>query len=147
MNAKASSAVHRLDLFTRVAGRTTRFTGGKWGFSLAAGLIAIWAVTGPVFHYSEMWQLVVNTGTSVITFLMVFLIQNSQNRESRALHLKIDELLFAVEGAQNEMIDIENLSPLALEAIAKRYEQIARDVREAEADLQAASPLLVSSTV
>jgi low affinity Fe/Cu permease len=113
------------DLFTRVAGWTIRATGGRWGFLTAFGAVIIWAVSGPFFHYSENWQLVINTGTTIVTFLMVFLIQNAQNRESRALHLKLDELILAGQRARNEMIDIENLSEEQLEALSARYREIA----------------------
>ena len=82
---------YRRDLFGRFAGWTTKFTGGRWGFLLAAATIIVWAIVGPFCGYSENWQLIINTGTTIVTFLMVFLIQNTQNRESRAIHLKLDE--------------------------------------------------------
>src|SRR4051812_22644869 len=86
----------RVDVFGRLASWTTRFTGGRWGFAIALLAVVVWGISGPYFRYSENWQLVINTGTTIITFLMVFLIQNSQNRESKALHLKLDELIHAV---------------------------------------------------
>src|SRR4051812_29665239 len=85
----------RTDIFGQVANWTTRFTGGRWGFIVALLTVIVWAVTGPVFRYSANWQLVINTGTTIVTFLMVFLIQNSQNRESKDVHLKLDELIHA----------------------------------------------------
>ena len=113
------------DLFTRAAGWATRATGGRWGFLAAFGVVIVWAITGPVFRYSETWQLVINTGTSVVTFLMVFLIQNAQNRESKAVHLKLDELILCVRAARNEMIAIEHLTDEQLDQLAERYIKIA----------------------
>jgi low affinity Fe/Cu permease len=113
------------DLFSRLAGWTIRVTGGRWGFFCALATIIIWALLGPYTHYSENWQLVINTGTTIVTFLMVFLIQNAQNRESKAIHLKLDELILAVRHARNELIDIENLSEAQLDRIAQRYKTVA----------------------
>ena len=113
------------DLFTRVAGWTIRATGGRWGFLCALGSVLIWLVCGPFFKYSQNWQLVINTGTTIVTFLMVFLIQNAQNRESKATHLKLDELIVAVKLARNEMIDVERLSDEQLDKLAERYSKIA----------------------
>lgn len=113
------------DLFSRVAAWTIRATGGRWGFTLALGAVVVWALLGPVFHYSEDWQLVINTGTTIITFLMVFLIQNAQNRESKALHLKLDELILSVRQARNELIDVENLTEEQLDLLAQRYQRVA----------------------
>ena len=87
-------------------------------------MIVIWAVTGPLFHFSDTWQLVINTGTTIVTFLMVFLIQNTQNRDARAINLKLNELIRAVDKAHDQMIDIENLSDLELDELQARYEQI-----------------------
>jgi low affinity Fe/Cu permease len=108
-----------------VAGWTIRATGGRWGFLTALGAVILWAVTGPFFRYSENWQLVINTGTTIVTFLMVFLIQNAQNRESKAIHLKLDELILRVRTARNEMIDIENLTDDQLERLGERYRKVA----------------------
>jgi low affinity Fe/Cu permease len=113
------------DLFTRAAGWTIRATGGRWAFLTALAVVIIWALTGPFFHYSEIWQLVINTGTTIVTFLMVFLIQNAQNRESKAIHLKLDELILCARSARNEMIDIEDLTEAQLEALAERYRKVA----------------------
>jgi len=115
----------RRDLFTRVATWTIRVTGGRVGFLTAFGTVVVWALCGPLFHYSENWQLVINTGTTIVTFLMVFLIQNAQNRESKALHLKLDELILAMTQARNELIDIENLTEEQLDALAERYSKVA----------------------
>lgn len=115
----------RRDLFTRIAGWTIRATGGRWGFLTALGVVVVWAATGPIFHYSENWQLVINTGTSVVTFLMVFLIQNAQNREAKAVHLKLDELILRLGAARNEMIAIEHLTEEQLETLGERYTRVA----------------------
>jgi low affinity Fe/Cu permease len=96
--------------FARVAGRVADWTGSSWAFCVAALTIVVWAISGPVFGFSDTWQLVINTGTTIITFLMVFLIQNTQNRDTKALHLKLDELLRAVDGArEREFMDMEDL--------------------------------------
>lgn len=115
----------RADVFGRIATWTIRITGGRWGFIVAFGTVVVWAVTGPIFRYSDDWQLTINTGTSVVTFLMVFLIQNAQNRESKAVQLKLDELILSVKQARNEMIDIENLTEEELDALAERYKKVA----------------------
>jgi low affinity Fe/Cu permease len=126
-NGRARPAIpsRQRDLFTRSAGWTIRVTGGRAGFLFAFGTILVWGALGPYCNYSENWQLVVNTGTTIVTFLMVFLIQNAQNRESKAIHLKLDELILAVKAARNELIDIEHLTEAQLDAIADRYKQVA----------------------
>lgn len=113
------------DIFSKISTSTIRLTGGRWAFLVALGTVVLWSLTGPLFGYSENWQLVINTGTSVVTFLMVFLIQNAQNRESKAVHLKLDELIFAVRQARNELIDIENLTEDQLDTIGERYKKVA----------------------
>lgn len=114
------------DLFTRCAAWATRVTGGRWGFLTALAVVILWAASGPYFKYSETWQLVINTGTTIITFLMVFLIQNAQNRESKAIHLKLDELILCVRAARNEMIDIEHLTEEQLDQLSARYSEVAQ---------------------
>ena len=114
----------RGDWFGRMAQWTAHFAGHPVAFLLAFASLVIWGVTGPIYHYSDTWQLVANTATSLITFLMVFIIQNSQNRDTKAIHLKLDELIRAVNAAHNEMIDIEKLSAKDLEQLAARYERI-----------------------
>jgi low affinity Fe/Cu permease len=116
--------MQKRDLFGKVASWTTRFTGGRWGFALAFGTILVWAITGPIFQFSDQWQLVMNTATSIITFLMVFLIQNAQNRESKALHLKLDELILSTRRARNELIDIELLTEEQLNRLGERYRRV-----------------------
>src|SRR5689334_23116932 len=98
------------EAFRKFANMVSKATGSAWAFIAAVTLIVAWAVTGPIFHFSDVWQLVINTGTTIITFLMVFLIQNTQNRDSEAIHLKLDELLRAVEGARNSLVDLEEMS-------------------------------------
>jgi low affinity Fe/Cu permease len=99
-------------------------------FGLAAAVVLIWAFTGPVFRFSDTWQLVINTGTTIVTFLMVFLIQNTQNRDSEAMHLKLDELLRATQGAHNAVLDIEELSEEELNEIKRCYTALARQAVE-----------------
>jgi len=96
--------------------------GSKWAFSFAGIAIAVWAITGPAFHYPDMWQLVLNTGTTIVTFLMVFLIQNTQNRDARAINLKLDELIRAIDKARNHMI--ENLSDIELDLLQAQYQKL-----------------------
>ena len=110
--------------FHSFAGRASQVVGSKWAFTLAALLIVLWAASGPYFHYSDTWQLVVNTATTVVTFLIVFLIQNTQNRDARAIHLKLDEIIHAIGKARNEMIEIERLSDEDLDLIAKNFDRI-----------------------
>ncbi len=112
------------DRFGRFATRCSLWLGSKWAFVLAICVIASWAITGPLFHFSDTWQLVINTGTTIITFLMVFLIQNTQNRDARAINLKLDELIRAVDKARNQMINIESLSDVELDLLQHRYERL-----------------------
>ncbi len=118
------------DLFCRISGWTIHATGGKWGFLTALLVVVLWAILGPIFHFSDDWQLVINTSTTIVTFLMVFLIQNAQNRESKAVHLKLDELIRAVSTARNEMIDIENMTEEHLDQLSARYQRIAASHRK-----------------
>jgi low affinity Fe/Cu permease len=120
----ASSTMPGSDRFGKFAARTSHYLGSRWSFVAAIGVIVAWGITGPIFHYSDTWQLVINTGTTIVTFLMVFLIQNTQNRDARAIHLKLNELIHAVDKAKNQMIDVENLSEVELEELAKTYEKI-----------------------
>ena len=119
-----ATLVTRSDRFARFAARCSHYLGSRWAFVSAIGVILIWAATGPIFHFSDTWQLVINTGTTIVTFLMVFLIQNTQNRDARAIHLKLNELIHAVDKAKNRMIDVENLSDLELDELARTYEKI-----------------------
>jgi low affinity Fe/Cu permease len=121
-------------LFERFSNWATAATGSSAAFIIAAATVVIWAVTGPLFNYSETWQLVINTGTTIVTFLMVFLIQKSQNKDSKAIHLKLNELLAAHEGASNRMVDIEDLTEQELDHLHKFYKQLS-DLAEGEDDI------------
>jgi low affinity Fe/Cu permease len=112
------------DWFSSFAAASSGWLGSKWGFAAAGLFILGWGVTGPMFHYSDTWQLVINTGTNIITFIMVFLIQNTQNRDARAINLKLDELIRAIDQGDNQMIHIEKLSDLELDELQARYEAI-----------------------
>lgn len=103
------------DGFRKVATRITQIAGSPWAMAVAATVIVVWAVTGPIFGFSDTWQLVINTGTTIVTFLMVFAIQNSQNREARAMHLKLDELIRATKGARNRFMTEEDVPEATLE--------------------------------
>jgi low affinity Fe/Cu permease len=115
------------DWFGQFATQASAWLGSKWAFAGAGLIIVIWALTGPVFHYSDTWQLVINTGTTIVTFLMVFLIQNTQNRDARAINLKLNELIHAIDAARDQMIDIESSSDLELNAIQAKFEKIKAD--------------------
>ncbi len=106
------------------ATKAANWVGTKWAFLVALLTIALWLISGPYFHYSDTWQLIVNTGTTVITFLVVFLIQNTQNRDARAIHLKLDEIIKSIDQAQNEMIDIEHLSDAELQKLSDKYQRV-----------------------
>ncbi|MFS8137561.1 MAG: low affinity iron permease family protein [Thermomonas sp.] len=116
--------------FTRFANAASRFTGSPLSFMLAIAVVVAWVVSGPIFKFSNTWQLVINTGTTIITFLMVFLIQNSQNRDSKALQIKLDELIRATKGAHNELLDLEELEEGDLQAMKDRYEVLAQRARD-----------------
>ena len=124
-------------LFGEIANVTSRAAGRAPTFAAAVAVVLIWAVTGPLFGFSDTWQLVINTGTTIVTFLMVFLIQNTQNRDSRALHLKLDELILSIHGARNKLIDLENCSDEELDRVQREFEvlksQLPRQHRRAGA--------------
>ena len=117
-------------LFTRFAKWASRATGRPVTFIGAALVVVVWAITGPIFDFSDTWQLVINTGTTIITFLMVFLIQNTQNRDTEAMHIKLDELIRAVSSAQNTMMDLEELDEKELDKIRAEYEKLAEKARK-----------------
>lgn len=123
-NIKKKIKGNKVSTFEKVAGKITQFTGSSPAFVIALGLVIIWAITGPMFDYSEPWQLVINTGTTIITFLMVFIIQHSQNKDTLALQLKLNELIYAVGGASNELVDAEDLCEEDLKSLREYYEKI-----------------------
>jgi low affinity Fe/Cu permease len=114
--------------FIRFATRTARAAGSPWTFLLCLTVVVIWAVTGPLFRFSNGWQLFINTGTTIVTFLMVFLIQNTQNRDAAAMHAKLDELVYATHGANNRFVGIEHLTDRELSVILGEVEQRAREI-------------------
>jgi low affinity Fe/Cu permease len=117
--------------FTRFAKWTARATGQPAAFAIAVTVIFVWAISGPVFAFSDTWQLVINTGTTIVTFLMVFLIQNTQNRDSEAIQVKLDEIIRAIEGADNALLDLEELDEKELDVIRQHYEVMAEEARKA----------------
>jgi low affinity Fe/Cu permease len=112
------------DAFRCFAQRSSSVLGSAWAFCGAVLVIVVWLVTGPTFHFSDTWQLIINTATTVITFLMVFLIQNTQNRDAKAMHLKLDELIRAVKGARNQLVDLENLSDEDLKKLEQQFQRL-----------------------
>ncbi|MEA2539998.1 MAG: hypothetical protein QOH35_1364 [Acidobacteriaceae bacterium] len=116
--------------FSDFAKKTARAAGNPIVFALAAGVVALWLITGPLFGFSDTWQLIINTGTTIVTFLMVFLIQNTQNRDSEAMHIKLDELIRAVEGAHNALLNMEDLGEKELDSIRADYVKLAEAARQ-----------------
>jgi low affinity Fe/Cu permease len=121
---------YRNSRFSSFANWTARASGHPASFMTALLIVIVWAVTGPIFAWSDTWQLVINTGTTIVTFLMVFLIQNTQNRDSHAMQLKLDELIRAIEGAHNTLLDIEELNEEELTRLRRRYAALAARARE-----------------
>ena len=131
MAAKKKFSLSRtLEQFSHKA---TQATGTSMAFILALGVIVVWALTGPIFHFSDTWQLVINTGTTIVTFLMVFLIQRSQNKDALAIHLKLNEIVAALEGASNRLIDVEDLTEDEIATLHTHYREL---VKMAKADLK-----------
>ena len=118
--------------FTRLAKKASTFTGRPACFALALGTVVVWAITGPLFKFSDTWQLVINTGTTIITFLMVFLIQNTQNRDTEAMQIKLDELIRVSRSANNALLDLEELEEKELDDLRAHYEDMARQAREVQ---------------
>ena len=112
------------EFFHKVAGKVSATTGSPWAFITAFLIIVLWATSGPAFNFSDTWQLVINTGTTIVTFLMVFLIQNTQNRDAKAIHLKLDELLKGVTGARTGLVNIEELPDEQLEKLHQEFKEI-----------------------
>ena len=120
------------DRFRRFAKASARSLGSPQAFLIAVTVVVVWAASGPYFQFSDTWELVINTATTIVTFLMVFVIQNTQNRDALAMHLKLDELLRAVEGARNSLVDLEHLSDEQLEQLEKEFERVAKAREDTE---------------
>jgi low affinity Fe/Cu permease len=112
------------DAFRLFARRSSAILGSPWAFAGAILIIVVWALTGPTFHFSDTWQLIINTGTTIVTFLMVFLIQNTQNRDAKAMHLKLDEIIRALGKARNELLDLEDLSDEEMKKIEQQFKEL-----------------------
>ena len=112
------------DAFRLFARRSSIILGSAWAFAGAVLVILVWILTGPTFHFSDTWQLIINTATTIVTFLMVFLIQNTQNRDAKAVHLKLDEIIRALKGARNELVDLEELSDEDLKKLEQQFQRI-----------------------
>ena len=118
------------DAFRVFARRSSSILGSAWSFAGALLIILVWILTGPTFHFSDTWQLIINTGTTIITFLMVFLIQNTQNRDAKAVHLKLDEVIRALKGARNELVDLEDLSDEDLKKLEEQFRRLRTKAEE-----------------
>lgn len=114
------------DVFRKFAHRSSELVGTPWTFLVAVAVVILWALSGPLFGFSDTWQLVINTGTTVVTFLMVFLIQNTQNRDAKAIHLKLDELIRAMNGARNGLLNLEALSDEELKRLQEEFEKLSQ---------------------
>ena len=128
------------DAFRCFAQRASVVLGSAWAFCGAVLVIVVWLVTGPTFHFSDTWQLIINTATTVITFLMVFLIQNTQNRDAKAMHLKLDELIHAVKGARNQLVDVENLSDEDLKKLEEQFRRLRKKSEHSSTRSNSAEP-------
>jgi low affinity Fe/Cu permease len=117
------------DAFRKFAAKTSEIVGSPWAFIIAVAMIVVWIFSGPIFGFSDTWQLVINTGTTIITFLMVFLIQNTQNRDAQAIHLKLDELIRSMQGARNSMVDLEDLSDEDLKHLHEQFKHLRENHR------------------
>ena len=124
------------DAFGVFAREMSTVLGSAWVFVCAILIIVVWALTGPTFHYSDTWQLIINTGTTIVTFLMVFLIQNTQNRDAKAVHLKLDELIRALEPARNNLVDLEKLSDDELKALEQEFEKLRKKAEGAKEEVK-----------
>ena len=118
------------DALEHFSKQVTHFAGSSWAFAIACAIVIIWAVTGPLFGYSETWQLVINTGTTIVTFLMVFLVQRAQNKEALAMHVKLNELLASQKGASNALINLEDLSEHEIDALHNRFANLADRLKQ-----------------
>lgn len=118
------------EIFSKFANKTSHAVGSPWAFVIAIFVLISWAISGPVFHFSDTWQLIINTGTTIVTFLIVFLIQNSQNRDAKAIHLKLDELIKATKMARNKLIDLEDASDEELTMLDKEFHRKIKKTRQ-----------------
>lgn len=118
------------EVFHRVAHKIGNAVGSPWAFVGSILIVIVWALTGPYFNYSDTWQLVINTGTTILTFLMVFLIQNMQNRDAKAIHLKLDELIRSVKSARNELVDLEDMTDQELEDLQREFTNLRRETKK-----------------
>jgi low affinity Fe/Cu permease len=141
-NGKTSECDDR-DFFCRIrdafgvfARQASSVLGSAWAFVCAIVIIVVWALTGPTFHYSDTWQLIINTGTTIVTFLMVFLIQNTQNRDAKAVHLKLDELIRALGPARNKLVDLEKLSDDELKKLEGEFEKVRKKADSAKEEVE-----------
>ena len=125
MSRKKASKPGFFQQFSRI---TSQAVGSSWAFALAVTVIIIWGITGPLFHFSDTWQLVINTGTTIVTFLMVFLIQNTQNRDSKAIHLKLDELISAVKEARDTLVDVEDQPDEVINKLGKEFDTLRKSL-------------------
>ena len=123
------------EFFRKFSHKISAAVGTPWAFMLAIGIIVVWALTGPLFQFSDTWQLVINTSTTIVTFLMVFVIQNTQNRDAKAIHLKLDELIRGVENARNNLVDLEDLSDEELEKLQEQFEAFRKLQKEEIEDI------------
>ena len=119
------------DAFHVFARKCSEILGSAWAFAIALLIIVVWAMTGPTFNFSDTWQLIINTGTTIVTFLMVFLIQNTQNRDAKAMHLKLDELIRALGGARNHLVDLEELSDEELKKLEQEFRRLSERASQA----------------
>ncbi len=128
------------EFFRKFASVTSRVVGSPWSFIVAVLIIVVWGITGPMFGFSDTWQLIINTGTTIVTFLMVFLIQNTQNRDAKAIHLKLDELLRAAKGARTALVDLEDMPDEELEKLQKEFVRLRQkhgaDLQQAVEDVE-----------
>ena len=125
------------DGFRHFAHRSAEALGSAWAFIGAIFIIAVWGLTGPTFHFSDTWQLIINTGTTIVTFLMVFLIQNTQNRDAKVMHLKLDELIRAIQGARNRLVDLEKLSDDELKRLEEQFTRVRNEAAERQPESDA----------
>ena len=128
------------DAFRIFARRTSALLGSAWAFVGALFIILVWAITGPTFHFSDTWQLIINTGTTIVTFLMVFLIQNTQNRDAKAMHLKLDEVIRALKKARNEMVDLEELSDEELKKLEDQFRRVRKKAEQHGTNMRHVEP-------